>query len=196
MVLPGVSSEVHLNQVLFVVGEPGIGKSTLVRELIQQVAPKRVYRHPKPKWDIHQGLCLAGHYDGGKFDGADTMPISDIWPAVTYWIENLKGTTLTVFDGDKFSNPKVLATLKASAPEHEFRCLLMTDSPEKVQARRDARGTKQNPIWVKGRATKAGRFITHFPGDAGFHLDLNLWAASTLPQLASTVLSWLGHGSR
>lgn len=185
-----------MNTVLWVVGEPGVGKTSLVREMVQLAAPRRIYRHPKPKWDVQEGgLALAGHYDGGKFDGADTMPISNIWPAVEYWNQHLIRCKLTVFDGDKFSNPKILEAIRQDAPAHDLRCLHLWDSPEAVLARRTARGTSQNPTWVAGRKTKAVRFATHFPGETAWSVNLQpFMGQGTLRQLAQAVLSWVGHG--
>lgn len=179
-----------MSVVLWVVGEPGVGKTTLVRELIRMAGP-RTGRHAKPKWDEYGGvLALAGHYDGGKFDGADTMPISDIKPALDFWGHSFKAMPLTIFDGDKFSNIGARDFIRGVAPEAELRCVLLTDDPKRTAARRAARGSAQNETWVKGRITKSARFAAIF--DACLNRHLATVDELDMPDLAAEVADFCG----
>lgn len=149
--------------VVWIVGEPGVGKTTLVREMIS-IFGERTSRMLRPKWDLHGSeLALAGHYNGDKFDGADTIPPGDIRLTLEYWGRELQGSGLTVFDGDKFSNANALKFIGEHPTDPRLVCLHLVDEPEAVQARRDARGTTQNAAWVKGRKTKSERFASLFP---------------------------------
>ena len=141
--------------VLWVVGEPGAGKTTLVSRLIDN---KRTL-HPKPKWTIGPRTAAVGHYTGGKFDGADTVPYNGVEQALVFWRECLQDRSLTIFDGDRFSNAGVVDWFRDLKKEPTLlRCIHFVIPPEEGLRRRQQRGTTQNPVWVKGRITKAARF--------------------------------------
>jgi hypothetical protein len=142
-----------VSRVLFLVGAPGVGKTTLVRGLLGS-EPRLVL---KPKWTLSgTDICAGGHYTGAAFDGADTIAYNGARAAFEYWVENLRGYPLTILDGDRFSNANALSWwVDAGA---DICCAHLTLPESRAQQRRDARGTTQNPTWVKGRATKAARF--------------------------------------
>lgn len=155
-----------LPQAVWIVGEPGVGKTTLVRALLGR-DPSLV---PKPKWTIGKNgaVCAAGHYTGGTFDGADTIPYNGVSDVLGYWEANLRETPLTLFDGDRTSNAGVAERVSASAI---VGCVYLTAAPDVVAARRAARGSRQNASWVKGRATKSARFFGLFPPEHRVQID-------------------------
>jgi hypothetical protein len=144
--------------VLFVVGEPGVGKTTLVRRLLEPDS----YLVQRPKWTVGATVCAAGHYTGDKFDGADTVPYNGVLEALTFWSAELKDKRLTIFDGDRFSNASAVSALRSASPGLDARCVLIAADPDVVAARRVARGSNQNAAWVKGRRTKSLRFAHTF----------------------------------
>jgi ABC-type dipeptide/oligopeptide/nickel transport system ATPase component len=166
--------------ILWIVGEPGVGKTTLARGLLGKV-PAEV-RIPKPKWSISGGIAAAGHYVGGTFDGADTVPYNGVEDALVFWREFIK-SPLTLLDGDRFSNAKVVEFLAA----HNKLCLLLSAPEDVVAARRAARGSDQNPSWVRGRKTKSRRFFEMFPEQDRFELA----AGSSPTELLVDANRWL-----
>jgi hypothetical protein len=158
--------------VLFVVGEPGAGKTTLVRRLLGEYA--RPFVAGKVKWTVAPGACAAGTYTGGTFDGADTVPYDGALACLEWWRDaglSAPGRPLTILDGDRFSNASVVKWFQDNAPGVRLVCLHLV-TPE-AGSRRVARGSKQNETWVKGRASKARNFHASFPGDK-FQLDSSL----------------------
>jgi hypothetical protein len=151
-----------MKTVAWIVGEPGIGKTTAIRELIDST--KGVLFYEKPKWTSADGIVLAGHYKGDKFDGADTIPYNGAFAALEFWRDHFVAgaATLTVFDGDRFANKNCLAAVRSMVMGHEcvLKCVLLSGScgPE----RRAQRGTTQNESWVKGSKTKAYNFYRNF----------------------------------
>lgn len=151
--------------VLFVVGPPGAGKTTLVREVLGY---PDTYVIMKPKWTIsndrNRTVCAAGHYTGAVFDGADQVPYNGAAAALDYWKRYLSETAkLTIFDGDRFSNAGVVEQLKAM-PGFVVKCLHLTVPNELLVQRREERGSNQNAKWLKGRVTKAENFAALFTG--------------------------------
>lgn len=159
-----------MSKILFVVGAPGVGKTTLVRGLLGMVhgeLPVGGYLVQKPKWTVLDAVCAAGHYTGDTFDGADMVPYNGAAAALEYWAQNLAGKALTIFDGDRFSNATTLSKLR----DHELRCLHVRAPAAVLAARRQARGSNQNPSWMKGRASKAANFTALFAPEARLELD-------------------------
>lgn len=146
-----------MTTVLFIVGPPGVGKTTAVRMMLGE----NVTLIEKPKWTIVSNLAAAGHYTGKTFDGADSVPYNGVKEALAYWDEHLKWSkTFTVLDGDRFS----YAASKAFFEQRADRvCAMYFSASDAVLAHRRAeRGSNQNPAWVKGRVTKATKFFHSF----------------------------------
>lgn len=149
-----------MRTVLWLVGEPGAGKTTLARRFIEP-GSKIV---PKPKWTVGQRVVAAGHYIGKPFDGADTVPYTGAQEALLFWRERLMvNAELTILDGDRFSARASVAFFESVEGVELRRCCIHLALPVEEGARRRVeRGTNQNANWVKGRITKARRFADGF----------------------------------
>jgi ribose 1,5-bisphosphokinase PhnN len=146
-----------VNRVVWLVGEPGAGKTTLMRALLAVVDPSTITTIVKPKWTLIQNtIALAGHYTGKTFDGADTVPYSGAKDAIEYWWTNLSHCELTILDGDRFSNAPAWAAFDG----YDRMVVHLRATDDVLTARRAARGSDQNAIWLKGRATKVNNFAT------------------------------------
>lgn len=175
---------------LFVVGAPGIGKTTLVRALMARLDPRETRYLVYPKWTVAPGVfAAAGHYDGGTFDGADTVPYNGVEAALDFWSNQLADDCpLTILDGDRFSHEGVVRYFDRSSVRGQYRngpdvgvAIALLSAPDSLcQARRDARGSKQNASWVAGRVTKARRFAEGFASPASPTIKVD----ASLPTLA------------
>lgn len=174
-----------MRTILWIVGEPGLGKSSLVRALLPAAERGLV---EKPKWTVAGRWCAAGHYTGGKFDGADTIPYNGAAAALDFWAAALGDKTVTILDGDRFSNASSVAQVHRLAPGARLRCVHLKGPPGLAAARRAQRGTAQNETWLRGRVTKAANFAASFPADRRLVLD----AALTSEEIAWMVRGWLG----
>lgn len=141
--------------VLFVVGAPGVGKTTAIRELLPN--PIMV---PKPKWTVSSDIVAAGHYNGNVFDGADTVPYNGVLEALQYWEICFSRKRLTIFDGDRFSHHSVKQWFDHRV-DRLCAVYLFADD-DTLAARRFKRGSNQYPSWIKGRVTKAVKFFETF----------------------------------
>ncbi len=169
--------------VLWVLGEPGVGKTSLVRGLIEGLALTYV---ENPKWTLAGArVALAGHYKGGTFDGADTVPYNAADKALEYWDVELRGKyPLTILDGDRFSHDRARDFFASRASVFG---VLLEGPPDLVAARRAERGSAQDPSWVAGRRTKSARFFNGFPVDRALRLS----AAPSTEELVDRVRRFL-----
>jgi hypothetical protein len=155
------AAELPPHVAMFVLGEPGVGKTTAVRALLGGVGT--VALHANPKWTIAApAMCAAGHYSGEAFDGGDTVPYNGAKAALEFWREKLRPIVpLTIFDGDRFSVDSTLKFL-SECPGVVVRGVYLDDAADAIARRRLKRaretGKSQNEAWVKGRGTKAMRF--------------------------------------
>lgn len=176
--------------VLFVVGPPGAGKTTICRKILDLADPTGIERSLvlKPKWTVAPNLLMAGHYSGQPFDGADTVPYNGVRPALDWWAATTK-PELTILDGDRFSNGPAKAWLEAQPIR--LLCAHVAPPADTLAAWRAAReaavGAAQNHAWRLGRETKASRFFDGF-GSAGRRFD------STQPNVVHDLLSWAKKG--
>jgi hypothetical protein len=145
----------------WIVGPPAAGKTTQARlelgplDLVELIA--------KPKWTIARGgrVVAAGHYTGATFDGADMVPYSGARAALEYWRDNLAhNAELTIFDGDRFSHRAAVEFVRRFVDRVEVVYCGATD--DVLAERRAARCWSPSLAWLKGRETKAKRFLGLF----------------------------------
>lgn len=184
---------------LWLVGPPGVGKTSVVRKLLGFPAVGTI---PKPKWTVSTALprVAAGWYSGATFDGADTVPYNGADEALAFWRESLlrqPDIQVTIFDGDRFSNQGALKKVEdaLAANYHTFvsGCVHLKGSPELLAARRKARGSNQNEVWLKGRETKAARFAELFtaaPHRRCYSLDATPPVAELSESVEAVLQTW------
>ena len=152
-------------RVMFVVGAPGVGKTTALTGLLD---PFDMALIQKPKWTLSKDVALVGHYGSGGFDGGDTIAYNGAADALAYWHAHIypdPSVQLSVLDGDRFSTINCWKTIGLTIPRDQIRCVYLYGSDAALAQRRAARNNKQDPSWMKGRATKAFNFSRHFDRD-------------------------------
>jgi len=153
-----------MHTAIFVVGPPGVGKTSAVREILGEGYIN--FTHPetkKVKWCLKAPWVFAGHYGVGTFDGADTVPNDGWLPCMEWWEKSVLTDPqyqYTLFDGDRFSHGNCKKFLEDRGVR--VLCAHLTASGEVMEARRKERGSDQNPTWLKGRVSKARNFAERF----------------------------------
>jgi hypothetical protein len=174
--------------VVWVVGEPGVGKTSAMESIMNPFGTSLV---ESPKWTISPPYAFAGHYGGTEFGGADTISYTDaarqIYDLKTVGgkIENELVHTV-FFDGDRLSSETSFRLVEDAL--HEVLCVLLTCDATKAAERRSQRSGSQNATWVKGRKTKAANFATKFKPDDVLKIDTSNLTAE---QVGARIEEWV-----
>jgi hypothetical protein len=144
-------------KLIYLVGEPGVGKTTTMRALTDQWALLGVQEYPfahtlfgRADTGVVDAVELGRYRDTG-YGGTDALGMSVI-ERVVPWLRTGPRPALLLGEGARLGNRRLLfAAADAGYAVH----LCHLDGPDIAAARRRSRGSTQNDSWVRGRATAA-----------------------------------------
>lgn len=142
---------------IYLIGEPGVGKSTAVELLL---SGRRRIQHATPlAHDMVPDLNMAvlGKRQA-PFGGTDTLPMN-VARTAEAWISSRPARTV-LGEGDRLAYRGWFEAARAAG--YNLRLLLLDAPPGTAELRRGIRAAEhglkmQNPTWVAGRGTKARR---------------------------------------
>lgn len=156
-----------MKRMLYIIGEPGVGKTTVVLSALP--LPSAELEAPIPHL-VYPGGVQLGRWRG-QFSGTDGMT-NNIKPRVLDWLGQPDGPSVVVAEGDRLANTKFFQDVVDLGWRLDVVALVA--SPEELNVRRDNRNTKnrllnplpveQNLTWLKGRVTKNINLIGNWPG--------------------------------
>ena len=138
-----------------IIGEPGIGKSTLV-EALTRGATYTEYTEPFAYRKYDCGVVELGKRREG-FSGTDALPMN-VQPKVEQWLSD-ELPELLLFEGDRLSNGKFFTVLRHIGYTLH---LYQLSGASMAAERRAARGSNQDRRWIEGRRTKALNLAVDF----------------------------------
>ena len=160
-------------KVTMIIGEPCVGKSTIMRKFLQLPTTKWLtWSHPF--W-VHtcreHGVAVLGRYDDHEhqFPGTDRLSMS-IQPRVMDWLTYNPEWSAVLFEGDRLGNLKMARSLIDAG--FDFKLVVVQTHPGVLADRREAERT-QPDAFVKGRATKIANIVRGVPDHLSVVLDNN-----------------------
>jgi hypothetical protein len=156
---------------IYLIGEPGVGKTTTMAALTAQFAVLAQLDHPgrvlfgTRRTGTVQAVEIGRRRPGG-FSGTDALPMNVIGEAERYVTSGAalaESGGLLLAEGARLGNRRFLTAAVASG----WRVTVghLTGERE-AAARRRARGSHQNPGWVTGARTRAARLAADLPDGA------------------------------
>jgi hypothetical protein len=163
-------------RLVYLSGEPGVGKSTLMREVT--AGWERIYLPKEPDAAPHRDLLFHRDHPGvccavelgrvrDSFSGTDALA-SDCINEAEAWLRTGKAareSALVLAEGARLANRRFLT----AAVESGYRVQLLHLSGLSLAASRRANRARvlgkpeQNASWVKGRRTAAANLALHAP---------------------------------
>lgn len=151
----------------YLAGPPGCGKSSAMAQLTS-----RCGRDRQPGPPAHEALQRAGQVVAAEvgvrrelFPGTDTLAMN-IHPAACDWITT-RPYPLILAEGARLATTGFLHAARGAG--YQILLVHLTAPEDVLQARRQKRGTQQNPAWVRGATTRARRVAERMTLDADVH---------------------------
>jgi GTPase SAR1 family protein len=138
---------------LYIIGVPGSGKTTLMRELVLG-RRRRVEMQPFAHTVYEDGLVQLGR-DRGTHGGTDALSMS-VQPHVVAALETGVWPRV-IAEGDRLANTAFFDA--AFAAGYTVSVVLLDVPPEVAAERRAARHTNQDERWLRGRETKVAHLV-------------------------------------
>lgn len=148
-----------MKRLVYVIGPPGSGKSTLMAGLTRGLLRVARTDHGLPRDELYHRERLVGVELGrqrGDFSGTDALAMN-IHPRACAWLRHGgAGDAPVVYaEGQRLATLQFIkAGLEAG---REVDLLYLDPPPEVAEARRRARGSRQSEAWIKGATTRAAR---------------------------------------
>lgn len=176
----------------YFIGEPGVGKSTLVKELTKGFKTRTAV-NDKPFRNLaylNEDFKVVARQLGGldpQYPGTDRLSMS-VQPKAIQWLTTAPAP-FVFGEGDRLATKGFLDALEANC--EEWRLIVCVASAATMGKRREARGSNQDPKWLVGRKTKIRNLTDAFVERAWF-VDMEDSVAEAAWQVAQyPIFDWL-----
>ena len=139
-------------KVIAIGGEPGSGKTTLMKNLIEKYKPEPKYNSFKlvPYLQKDNIYILGKYEDGEVFSGTDRMSMA-VQPEVIKFLDFLPKDSIIMFEGDRLFTSSFL---EHCVDNFDTKIIHLMTSKSVREERYKLRGSKQNETWLAGRESK------------------------------------------
>ena len=146
-------------KVIAIGGEPGSGKTTLVKNIMEQ------YQF-EPKYDSFKlvpylqsnNIYILGKYEEGEvFSGTDRMSMA-VQPEAIKFLDFVPKDSIIIFEGDRLFTASFL---EHCVDNYDTKIIYLATDKSVRQERYKIRGSNQNETWLQGRETKISNILTN-----------------------------------
>jgi len=146
-------------RIIAIGGEPGAGKSTLMKRIIE-------HYNMEPKYDSYKlvpylqknNIYVLGKYEEGEvFSGTDRMSMA-VQPEAIKFLASLEKNAVVLFEGDRLFTASFL---EHCVENYDTEILYLETDKDVRQERYKERGSNQNETWLRGRETKIANIMSN-----------------------------------
>lgn len=152
-------------RVIVVMGEPGTGKTTLVRSIMKMTGPWTPRFSDVKLVPYHESegghLVILGKYeDGETFAGTDRMSMA-VQPEAVKFLQacSAGGVSAVLFEGDRLAN---ISFLEHCLDNYDTTIVYLEVSKATREKRFAERGSNQSEQFLRSRDTKCANIMTNF----------------------------------
>jgi broad-specificity NMP kinase len=146
-------------KVIAIGGEPGSGKSTLMKRLIQHYSVEPKYNEVKlvPYLQKNNIYILGKYEEGEVFSGTDRMSMA-VQPEAVKFCAALPENSIVLFEGDRLFTASFL---EDCMDKYNLEIIHLFANKDIQKQRYLERGSEQNETWLRGRETKIANILSN-----------------------------------
>lgn len=146
-------------RIIAIGGEPGSGKTTLMKALMEKYPTEKKYDSFKlVPYHQKDSLYILGKYEEGEvFSGTDRMSMA-VQPAAIEFLGTLPSDSVVLFEGDRLFTASFLENC---LDKYDLDIVYLSTEKETREERYKERGSEQNETWLAGRITKINNILTN-----------------------------------
>ena len=146
-------------KVIAIGGEPGAGKSTLMKRVIEHF-------NMEPKYDSYKlvpylqknNIYVLGKYEEGEvFSGTDRMSMA-VQPEAIKFLALLPKNSILLFEGDRLFTASFL---EHCVENYDTTIIYLATEKNIRQERYKERGSNQDETWLRGRESKISNIMSN-----------------------------------
>lgn len=150
-------------KVIAIGGEPGAGKSTLMKNIMHAYHFENCFDKFKlvpyhHSTDQNKNIYILGKYEEGeKFSGTDRMSMA-VQPEAVKFLASLPDGAIVLYEGDRLFTASFL---EHCLDNYDLEIIYLETDKEVRKDRYKERGSDQNETWLQGRETKIANILSN-----------------------------------